>query len=59
MPIDYRALLVKYMEHIASEEGVTYVSSMALLDPRLTDAEKAALLEINEEVKVTMKQWLA
>lgn len=47
-PIDYRALLVKYISHILIWDGNAHVAGHSK-PPRFTDAEWAELQEAREE----------
>lgn len=49
--MDYRALLVRYMAHVADFEGTTYVCEDWQHDGRIkfTDEERAVLLALSRE----------
>lgn len=50
--MDYRELLKKYMYHVATEEGATFVGpGMSTTWDALTDHEKAELYRIEQELE--------
>lgn len=49
-PPNFRRLLKTYMAHVLHEEGITYVRNL-LIDDALTETERAAISEIEAEVK--------
>lgn len=52
-PIDYRALLKKYVEHVGDCEGVTFIDDCGSIDgvASFSEEEKTELRAINKETK--------
>ena len=52
--MDYKALLMKYMQHVVSCESIDYVDHIGsyCTDVEFTDEEKAELERISEERRV-------
>jgi hypothetical protein len=51
--MDYKQLLKKYMTHVDSEEGVTFVGSInnsPYSDVVFTDKEKVILQDMNDDI---------
>lgn len=51
MAVDYRFLLKKYINHVAVEEGTTFLNTRSAWpdSPEFTDEEWAALQQLDEE----------
>lgn len=47
--IDYKALLLKYINHVAENEGVTFIKDTWRNEDIFSEAEWAELVKLDEE----------